>query len=206
VRLRLITLPEDTGNPERVAESHIVRSFLSGVGKYQPQVVGFNSINADLKIVVQRAAALGVQAKEFCTRPNKPWEGNDYFARGQDCNVDLMDIYAGFGRTSGISLNEMAVVCGIPGKLGTSGDDVAGMWMRGELDAIVHYNQFDAFTTYLLWLRTAYVAGHFTAEQYKTEQRMVQEYLEQLIAGGSEHLQIFLGEWHKLRTLRGLDF
>ena len=80
------------------------------------------------------------------------------------------------------------------------------MWLEGRLDDIVHYNQFDAFTTYLLWLRTASLAGLFTPDQYLYEQRLVQEYLEQLIAGGSEHLQLFLDEWRKLRTQRGLDF
>ncbi len=116
IRLRLHSFPDDTENPEKCGEIHIIRSFLGGVGKYQPQVVGFNSDNSDLKIVIQRGLANGIQAKEYCTRPEKPWQGNDYFARGQDCNIDLMEIVGGFGRTYGVSLNEIAVVCGIPGK------------------------------------------------------------------------------------------
>jgi len=204
IRLRLHSFPDDPDNPEKSAEPHIIRSFLGGVGKYQPQVVGFNSDNSDLKIVIQRGLANGIQAKEYCTRPEKPWQGNDYFARGQDCNIDLMEIIGGFGRTYGVSLNEIAVVCGIPGKLGTSGDDVAEMWMTGHLREIVQYNQYDAFTTYLLWLRLAHFAGLFTTQQYADEQQRVEEYLEQLINNGnSDHLILYRDEWRRLRSIRG---
>jgi hypothetical protein len=203
VRLRLHSFPDDPENEEKCAEPHIFLSFLGGVGSYQPQVVGFNSDNSDLKIVIQRGLANGIQAKEYCTRPEKPWQGNDYFARGQDCNIDLMEIVGGFGRTYGVSLNEIAVVCGIPGKLGTSGDDVAGMWMNGQLKEIVQYNQYDAFTTYLLWLRLAHFAGLFTSQQYADEQVRVEEYLDQLINNGaSDHLIVYLDEWRRLRSFR----
>ena len=202
VKLRLVSFPDDVLNADSSSETHIIRSFLSGVGRYRPQVVGFNSYNSDLKIVVQRGIANGMQAKEYCTRPTKPWEGNDYFARGNDCNIDLMDIVGGFGRSIGVTLNEMAVVCGIPGKLGTSGDDVAGMWLNGKLKEIVEYNQYDAFTTYLLWLRVAHFAGLFTTAEYLVEQERVEELLGQLISFGAEHLQLFLSEWRRLRNLR----
>ncbi len=205
VRLKLISFPDDIESEDKVSEAHILRSFLGGVGKYQPQLVGFNSINADLKIALQRGLANGIQAKEYCTRPEKPWQGNDYFARGQDCNVDLMDIVGGFGRPAGTNLNDIAVVCGIPGKLGTSGDDVPRMWIEGKLQEIVNYNQYDAFTTYLLWLRTAYFAGLFTAQEYADEQQYVDDYLVQLIDGGPgkyDHLKLFLDEWRRLKSYR----
>ncbi len=90
--------------------------------------------------------------------------------------------------------------------LGTSGDDVAGMWMNGQLREIVDYNQYDAFTTYLLWLRLAHFAGLFTAHQYAAEQTRVEEYLEQLIEGGnSDHLIVYLDEWRNLRSIRSLQ-
>ena len=63
----------------------------------------------------------------------------------------------GFGKSSP-SLNEMAAVCGIPGKLGISGKEVAQLWMEGRLLEIVAYNECDALTTYLIWLRIAFLA------------------------------------------------
>ncbi len=77
------------------------------------------------------------------------------------------------------------------------------MWMEGRIAEIVQYNQYDAFTTYLLWLRLAYFAGLFTPDEYGCEQVRVQEYLEQLInTGNSAHLILYLDEWRRLRSFR----
>ena len=88
-------------------------------------MVGFNSANADLKILVQRATAISVQAAKFAKRPNKSWEDYDNFdARNSEVHIDLIQILGGFGKSSH-SLNEMAAVCGIPGKLEILGQEVA---------------------------------------------------------------------------------
>ena len=73
VRLELKSLPRDVDDPAQVRESGIIRTFLEAVGERQPQLVGFNSIASDLKILIQRGTLLGVQAAGFCRRPNKPW-------------------------------------------------------------------------------------------------------------------------------------
>ncbi len=62
------------------------------------------------------------------------------------------------------------------------------------------YNQLDALTTYLLWLRVAHFAGFFTPEEYSREQEMVQQLLQrELEKPGRDHLQAFLDEWARLR-------
>ena len=94
----------------------------------------------------------------------------------------------------------MAILSGIPGKLSQSGADVADLWMAGEIGRIVAYNELDALTTYVLWLRVAHFAGFFTADEYGQEQALVEELLqneqEQL---GRDHLKQFLDEWTRLR-------
>ena len=71
------------------------------------------------------ATANSVLATKFAKRPNMPWEDYDYFdARNSEGHIDLIQILGGFGKSSP-SLNEMATICGIPGKLGISGQEVA---------------------------------------------------------------------------------
>ena len=41
------------------------------------------------------------------------------------------------------------------------GDSVAQMWLEGKLPEIVEYNEFDAFTTHLLWARVAHSLGYY---------------------------------------------
>jgi len=195
VRLQLNSLP--THNEGEIREADLVARFLEGIGKHQPQLVGYNSTSADLRILLQRGVAAGVSVPGFAQRPDKPWEGVDYFA--SDWHVDLIEILGGRGR-SRPSLHEMATASGIPGKFTESGGDVADLWMAGDIERIVAYNQLDALTTYLLWLRVAFFAGFFSADQYQHEQELVEQLLQRDSDGpGRDHLTAFLDEWVRLR-------
>jgi len=196
VALSLTALPHDAADPEHTSEAEILSRFLNAVGEKKPQLVGFNSSKADLKILLQRAVARGIQAAKFAKRPNKPWEGYDYFdARNSEAHIDLIEILGGYGK-SNPSLNEIATVCGIPGKLGVSGEEVAPMWLEGRLAEIVAYNECDALSTYLIWLRMAYFGGFFNNQQYIEEQERVRNLLStEETLPGKEHLLEFLERW-----------
>jgi 3'-5' exonuclease len=198
--LNLLSLPRDPKNPDESREVALIGTFLEALGKHQPQLVGFNSRDSDLKILIQRGVVLGLRAADFARRPEKPWLGTDYFVRGSDWNVDLKEIVGGWGK-SVPSLHEIAVQSGIPGKLDVDGNDVAKLWLAGRLDEIVAYNEMDALTTYLVWLRLAHFAGHFTNAQYAEEQTRVRTLVDREISGGKTHLARYLEEWDRLRAL-----
>ncbi len=195
--LNLLSLPRDPASADDAREANLVGTFLEALGKHQPQLVGFNSHDSDLKILIQRGLVLGVQAADFARRPEKPWLGTDYFARGSESNVDLKEIVGGWGKAVP-SLHEIAVQSGIPGKVGVDGNDVARLWLDGRLDEIVAYNEMDALTTYLVWLRLAHFAGHFTGASYADEQARVRALVEREIAAGKKHLARYLAEWDRL--------
>ena len=200
VNLTLRSLPSLPVKEEDTGEKHIIGTFLDTLGRLKPQIVGYNSVSADLKILIQRGIANGIMAKHFSKRPDKPWEGVDYFSDRSDHNIDLMRILSGWGKSTP-SLNEIAVVSGIPGKLGIDGSEVAPMWLEGRIDEIVAYNEYDALTTYLLWLRIAHFAGLFNDTEYIAEQELV----ESLIINESKkterkHLLKFLDEWKRLSS------
>ena len=80
------------------------------------------------------------------------------------------------------------------------GNEVAGLWLAGRLEEIVHYNEFDALSTYLLWLRVAHLGGFFDTEGYETEERRVETLLEEEIGRGRTHLEKYLEKWKELRA------
>lgn len=199
--LRLLSLPRDTTDSTQTNEKAILEVFLNAIGQHKPQLVGYNSISSDLKIMIQRGIVNGVQAEGFCRRPEKPWEGVDYFARGSDHNIDLMDIVGGWGKSSP-SLHEIATASGIPGKMAVDGNQVAELWLEGRLPDIVAYNEYDAITTYLLWLQTALFAGFVNRQQYEEEQGMLKELLTtEAETGGKSYLTQYLDEWLRLEKL-----
>lgn len=201
VALRLHSVPADAR--EELSEKQLLSRFLGGVGDAQPQLVGYNSLSADVPILLQRALVNEVSAPKFCRRPNKPWEGVDYFARGSDYHIDLREEVGGWGKATP-SLHEVASACGIPGKLDTTGQDVVTLWRAGNLDAILGYNECDALTTYLLWLRLVHLAGLVTKEGYEAEQMQLRAYLQSLATEkGKPHLAAYVAAWDRLRETPG---
>ncbi|MEG3638170.1 3'-5' exonuclease [Magnetococcus sp. PR-3] len=201
VTLTLMALPEkvEDHTAAYAKEDAVLSRFLQGVGEKKPQLVGYNSISADIKAMIQRGIIRGMHQPKFAHRPNKPWEGVDYFARGGDWHIDLKEQVSGWGQFTP-SLHEMATLSGIPGKMDVAGDQVPQMWLDGRLADIVAYNEFDALTTYLLWLRMAHFSGHFDAGDYQNEQNMVRELIER---EGAEkpHLLEYLKQWNRLSQM-----
>ena len=87
--------------------------------------------------------------------------------------------------------------------MGVSGASVADLWTEGKLRDIVEYNEYDAFTTFLLWARVAHFANLLSDSQYDDEQARVRDLLGQEIEAGKEHLLLFVEEWDRLRELTG---
>ena len=204
--LRLITLPRNPDDPAARDERAILSAFTTSVGRKQPQLVGFNSRSSDLRIIAQRALALGIPAKGFLNRPAKPWEGYDYLGRDNEAALDLMELIAGpfSGRAGAVSLHEAATLCGIPGKFDAHGDQVLDLWQAGRYREIVQYNCFDAITTYLLWLRLAWVSGRFSTEEYHEEEALLRNTLmAQLDHPDWAFLEAYLEEWDRLLAIKG---
>jgi predicted PolB exonuclease-like 3'-5' exonuclease len=196
VSLFLQALPE---NPDDEAqdEPYILKRFLlDGLSTRNPQLVGFNSRNADLRILTQRAITNGLSLRSLSDRLDaKPWESMD---------VDLMEMLSGFGKTYAVSLHEIATLSGIPGKLDTTGEDVCGLWYSGRRREIVQYNCFDALTTYLVWLRMAFFSGRFTQDEYRVEQRRVRSLIEErLQKPENAFLRKYLVAWRNLKSRTG---
>lgn len=199
VRLKLVTLPSDAKDPERAKERVILKMLLKSIGARKPQLVGYNSHNADVPIIVQRSIVHGLFGQGMGERPNKPWEGVDYFASSGDHNVDLAPILGRYAQTP--RLHEIATLSGIPGKVDTEGASVSGLWLQGRLQEILNYNEFDAVTTHLIWARVAHFAGLLSEKAYDTEQSLVRALLETEIQGGKKHFERYIEEWDRLQAI-----
>jgi predicted PolB exonuclease-like 3'-5' exonuclease len=170
---RLYALPE---GPEALPEGDLLRRFLLAIGDKKPQLVGFNSRDSDLPILVQRAMVHRLSIPGL-GRSAEKWAGGDFFDRYGNQHVDLREITGAWGKASS-TLHELATACGIPGKLGTDGKSVIDLWWAGDVAGIVRYNQFDALTTFLVWLRAMTLTGHLTPEQMEAEEAQIRALVE----------------------------
>jgi len=177
IEFGLNSLPKLPFIDEDVNEAEIIQQFLYFVGKRRPQLVGYNSAESDLQVLIQRGMINEVSAPEFNERPGKPWEGPDYFdSRNSEAHLDILKKLSGGAMTP--RLDELAKLCGYPGKIDVKGDQVTDLWLERNFTKIIEYNQIDTLNTYLVWLRLVYFAGKLTEEQYFDETEQFRNFLE----------------------------
>lgn len=192
---KLHSLPKLPVAAVEIGEAELISQFLYYAGERCPQLVGFNSIGSDLQVLIQRAIVNEVSAPGFCSRPDKPWEGRDYFARYEnEWHVDIIKRFSNGAMMP--RLNEVARMCGFPGKIDVDGSQVVDLWLAGDLAKIIEYNQIDTLNTYLVWLRFVHFAGKLPEEEYVAEQDEFRSFLETEAAKpNTEHIQKFLDKW-----------
>lgn len=196
IEFALNSLPRLPIETDDVDEAAIIERFLYIVGERRPQLVGFNSAESDIQVLIQRGLINETTAPAFCQRPDKPWEGPDYFdARNSEAHLDLLNRFSQRGGMSP-KLDEMAKLCGFPGKVDVKGDQVTDLWLARDLTKIIEYNQLDTLNTYLLWLRIVYFCGQVKEEDYINEQEQFREFLENESARPEKaFLTSFLAKW-----------
>ena len=89
-------------------------------------------------------------------------------------------------------LDDMAQLCGFPGKLGMDGSKVWDAYQQGEIEAIRNYCETDVVNTYLVYLRFQLMRGHLTQAAYDHEIALVRDTLK---ADPAPHWQEFLAAW-----------
>lgn len=192
----LNSLPKLPVESEDVDEAAIIDRFLYIVGERCPQLVGFNSSESDIQVLIQRGIINEITSPAFCKRPGKPWEGPDYFdSRNSDAHFDILTKFSNRGGMSP-RLDELAKMCGFPGKIEVKGDQVTDLWLARDLTKIVEYNQIDTLNTYLVWLRVVYFAGQISEEDYVIEQDLFRDFLEnEMRKPEKAFLEAFLNKW-----------
>lgn len=175
-------------------ERELVKRFFEGVDKYVPTLVSWNGSSFDLPVLHYRALIHGVQAGSYWDlgEDNKEFKWNNYISRWHLRHTDLMDVLAGYQNRAWAPLNEIAVLCGLPGKLGMDGSQVWPAYKRGEIEAIRNYCETDVANTYLLYLRFQLMRGALTQEAYDREVALFRKFLAEQAA---PHWKEFEAAW-----------
>ena len=117
---------------------------------------------------------------------------NNYLSRFHWRHCDLMDVLSGFQGRGRVSLENVALLLGLPGKLGMRGEEVWGAWQAGRIAAIRQYCESDVLNTYLIWLRFELLRGRLSPNTHAAECARVRGWLE---ASGAAHFREFLAAW-----------
>lgn len=147
-------------------EEVLLRQFFEVVKELTPRLVGWNSSGFDVPTLLYRAMRWGIPTPAFY-QAGEPYHG--YRKRfDEESHLDLMDILSGYGASPRASLNEAALLVGVPGKLGVDGSAVADLFDGGQIDRIRQYCSHDVLTTALVFMHYAYHRGWIDAGGLQT--------------------------------------
>ena len=154
-------------------EAALVAAFFRAAETPGLTLVGWNSGAFDLPVLWYRAMHHGISARRFYDI-----RGIRY-RYGEEGHLDLMDWLSGFGASSRVSLDEMAALVGVPGKLGITGSDVAALWRAGAVEEIRRYCETDVLTTVLVLGAWAHHRGAFDADALARLHASARTFLEE---------------------------
>ncbi len=175
-------------------EAKLVNDFFRVIDRYTPQLVSWNGGGFDLPVLHYRALVNAVTAARYWEMGNddKEFKWNNYLSRYHTRHLDLMDLLALYTGRANAPLDDLAKMCGFPGKMGVDGSQVWPLYQQGRLQEIRAYCETDVVNTYLVYCRFQLMRGEITQQAYEAELALVRD---SLAAIDAPHWREYLAAW-----------
>jgi predicted PolB exonuclease-like 3'-5' exonuclease len=142
-------------------EAGMLNDFARFADEYRPHLVTYNGRSFDLPVLALRCLRYGVALRFF-------FQDRDYRYRFSDSgHIDLYDFLSEHGAARVGSLDAIARVMGLPGKVGVDGSQVEGLYNAGQLPLIKNYCLSDVAQTGFLFLRYRLLQGALDLTGYQ---------------------------------------
>ena len=175
-------------------EQELIQRFFDGLERYSPTLVSWNGSGFDLPVLHYRSLLHGIAASRYwetgADDSNFRW--NNYLSRFHERHTDLMDVLSGYQPRASVSLQDMALLLGLPGKLGMHGSLVWERFLAGEIEVIRHYCDTDVLNTFLVYLRFQLIRGRLSKQAYERECHDLRTAIEK---DSRSHVAEFLAAW-----------
>lgn len=181
------------------SEAEIIQHFFDGIDKYTPQIISWNGSGFDLPVLHYRGLIHGINASRYWDlgEDDKEFKWNNYISRYHTRHLDLMDILAMFNGRANAPLDDLAKLCGFPGKLGMDGSKVWDAYKAGGIEDIRNYCETDVANTHLVFLRFKLMRGQLSQSAYDAEIALVRDTLTSYTQENPSlpHWPEFLAAW-----------
>lgn len=178
-------------------EHELLTRFVQGIERYTPTLVSWNGAGFDLPVLHHRMLLQGVQAPQYWENGenDQQFKWNNYLSRYHYRHLDVMDVLAGYQGKANAPLDDIALLCGFPGKMGLKGNQVLENYLAGHIQEIRNYCESDVLNTYLVFLRFQLMRGRISDEHYVSECQLLKDTLQQ---SNLPHLLEFNEKWQKI--------
>lgn len=163
-------------------EAKLIRSFFKVIDHYAPVLITWNGSGFDLPVLHYRCLIHGISSRRYWDKgqDDRSFQYNNYLSRYHDRHTDLMDVLAAYNFRANAPLDELAKLCGFPGKLGMDGSQVWPTWLAGGIDDIRAYCETDVVNTWLVYLRYLLLKCEIDQEAYEAEVQLVHDSLSKM--------------------------
>jgi 3'-5' exonuclease len=141
-------------------EKGMLEDFSQFVSRYHPDLVTYNGRSFDLPVIALRSLRHGVPMGWY-------YQGRVRYRYSEEGHLDLCDMLSDHGAARSMSLDAVARLIGLPGKVGVDGSQVEGLYRGGQLGVIKSYCLADVAQTALLFLRFRLLQGLLGPEEYR---------------------------------------
>ncbi|MFC4276523.1 3'-5' exonuclease [Achromobacter aloeverae] len=181
------------GNPDD-AEPALLAQFFKTIERYTPKLVSWNGSGFDLPVLHYRSLIHGVPAPRYWDlgEDDREFKFNNYIGRYHTRHIDLMDVLAKYNGRANAPLDQLAKLCGFPGKLGMDGGKVWESWCQGRADEVRAYCETDVVNTWLVYCRWRFLRGELDRVSYDEEIALVRE---SLANNPAPHWREYLAAW-----------
>ncbi len=182
------------GKPDD-GEATLIQRFFDGIERYTPQLVSWNGGGFDLPVLHYRALVHGITAGRYWDlgEDDRDFKWNNYISRYHMRHLDLMDLLAMYQPRASAALDQMAQLCGFPGKLGMDGSKVWEAFQAGDIGGIRDYCETDVLNTYLVYMRFQLMRGVVNKAGYEAEVKVVRDFLA--ANASATHWKAFADGW-----------
>jgi 3'-5' exonuclease len=160
-RLRRLGVIGDQSGDDKADERQILVELSRFIGRAKPVIVTYNGRAFDLPVIALRSLRHGVPLAWYYR------ERGVRYRYSEEGHIDLCDWLADHGATRSGSLDAVARLFGLPGKVGVDGSQVEGLYRAGQLPRIQAYCLADVVQTAFVLLRFRLLQGVLAPAAYR---------------------------------------
>lgn len=176
-------------------EAKLISDFFKVIDHYTPVLISWNGTGFDLPVLHYRSLIHGISSRRYWDKgeDDNNFKWNNYLNRYHERHTDLMDVLATHNGRANAPLDDLAKLCGFPGKLGVDGSQVWDIYQSGGIDEIRAYCETDVVNTWLMYLRYLLLKCELDQVAYDQEVKLVHDSLS--AKGDQEPWPEYLHEW-----------
>lgn len=175
-------------------EQDLLQRFYDGIDRYTPRLVSWGGNGFEMPVIHYRSMKYPLKAARYWEigENDSQFSQDNYLSRYHQRHIDLMDVLAAYRKDTVAGLDEIAMLCGLPGSLQQSPGKPDDASLEYDFTQLCKRSENQVLNTYLLYLIWDRNRGNISLAEYQARCALVRA---ELIKSENPHLIEFEKNW-----------